>query len=85
MRKVGNRGLLVTTSVPGHHRPVVTKQLRCQSLHCGTAAPKAKSLPSCFLGIVFGVRQRRAGGAAGGGSDGVAHPRLRLITQQSAR
>src|SRR6266446_10609851 len=30
MRKRGNRGLLVTTSVPGHHRPVVTKQLKCQ-------------------------------------------------------
>ena len=50
MRKVGNRSLkpkpkmeacsssqLVTTRVPGHHRPYNTKQLKCQSLHCGTA------------------------------------------------
>src|SRR6267143_5772527 len=31
MRKRGNRGLLVTTSVPGHHRPGLTKQLKCQN------------------------------------------------------
>jgi hypothetical protein len=34
MRKVGteasNRSLLVTTRLPGHHRPVLTKQLKCQ-------------------------------------------------------
>jgi hypothetical protein len=50
MRKVGNRSLkskpkieaysssqLVTTRVPGHHRPHDAKQLKCQSLHCGIA------------------------------------------------
>src|ERR1700692_1404225 len=41
MRKVGNRSLLVTTNVPGHHRPLITKQLKCQSLHCG--APPGRS------------------------------------------
>src|SRR6266851_9894012 len=34
MRKVGteasNRSQLVTTRLPGHHRPVLTKQLKCQ-------------------------------------------------------
>ena len=50
MRKVGNRSLkskpkieacsscqLVTTRVPGHHRPHNAKQLKCQSPHCGIA------------------------------------------------
>src|SRR6266404_2033341 len=32
MRKVGNRSLLVTTSVPGHHRPTLSKQLKCQTV-----------------------------------------------------
>src|SRR6202790_4957 len=31
MRKAGNRSLVVTTSVPGHHRPTLTKQLKCQT------------------------------------------------------
>ena len=66
MRKVGNRRLLVTTSVPGHHRPIITKQLKCQSPQCGSLGrrlgestrlrPRARN---------FRVRQRRAGGACG--------------------
>src|SRR5258708_79742 len=37
MQKVENRSLLVTTSVPGHHRPALLKQLKCQS--AGIATP----------------------------------------------
>ena len=42
MRKVGNP-LLVATDVPGHHRPILTKQLKCQSLHCGIADWEGKT------------------------------------------
>src|SRR5712671_3988677 len=46
MRKVENqRFLLVTTSVPGHHRPSLSKQLKCQSLHCGNAGPGGETPP----------------------------------------
>src|SRR6266567_1989800 len=45
MRKGGNRGLLVTTSVPGHHRPGVTKQLKCQK-RCIAERPEAGEIPS---------------------------------------
>jgi len=65
MQKVGNRSLLATTSVPGHHRPSRTKQLKCQSLHCGTSAARS-NCPGCpphWIG--FWVRQRRAGCAPG--------------------
>jgi hypothetical protein len=30
MRKAANPSFLVTTNVPGHHRPILTKQLKCQ-------------------------------------------------------
>jgi hypothetical protein len=28
--------------VPGHHRPNLAKQLKCQPLHCGTSYPQAR-------------------------------------------
>src|ERR1700687_4546149 len=43
MRKAGNRSLVVTTSVPGHHRPTLTKQLKCQTAAIGTPALTGKS------------------------------------------
>src|SRR5580704_16394162 len=45
MRKVGNRSLLVTTSVPGHHRPLITKQLKCQIAALRCAAPPVQRAP----------------------------------------
>ena len=81
MQKVGNRSLLATTSVPGHHRPSLTKQLKCQSLHCGTSAARS-NCPGCPPHrIGFGVRQRRAGDAAGGRR---LRPERRLFPEQSA-
>jgi hypothetical protein len=65
MRKVGNqKAFLVTTSVPGHHRPSLSKQLKCQSLHCGSDGPGGATPPAPPLPIEFGVRQRRAGNAS---------------------
>jgi hypothetical protein len=61
MRKVGNRSLLVTTSVPGHHRPLITKQLKCQALHCGIEAWTGNWPPAPDPSTKFNVRQRRAG------------------------
>jgi len=44
MQKVANRSLLVTTSVPGHHRPLFTKQLKCQRAAAGRAGWEGKPL-----------------------------------------
>src|SRR6266852_7617830 len=66
MRKVGNqKAFLVTTSVPGHHRPLLSKQLKCQSLHCGSAGQEGETPPPPPLPVEFEVRQRRAGNASG--------------------
>ena len=35
MQTVGTERQSVAARVPGHHRPFITKQLKCQSLHCG--------------------------------------------------
>jgi hypothetical protein len=60
MRKGGNRSGLVTTSVPGHHRPSLTKQLKCQNAALRNA-PKAWVIPSGWpSGGPFQVRQSRA-------------------------
>ena len=63
--EAGNRSLLVTTRVPGHHRPVITKQLKCQSLHCGMAAGMELILSAHRLFIAFDVRQSSAVRLAG--------------------
>src|SRR5882757_5004192 len=61
MQKVGNqRFLLVTTSVPGHHRPFLSRQLKCQSLQCGNAGQGGET-PAPPRSQ---VRQRRAGNAS---------------------
>src|SRR3979409_583660 len=41
MRKWGTYRWL-PTRVPGHHRPILTKHLMCQSLRCGRAGPDAE-------------------------------------------
>jgi hypothetical protein len=56
---------LVTTRVPGHHRPVITKQLKCQSLHCEMAAMTGLILLALRRFIAFKVRQSNAVGVAG--------------------
>src|SRR6202163_2904364 len=43
MRKWEPR-LMAPTRVPGHHRPILTKHLMCQSARRGTAAAAAKPL-----------------------------------------
>src|SRR5260370_5056593 len=71
MRKVGNqRFLLVTTSVPGHHRPLLSKQLKCQSLHCGSAGQGGRNattspVTGCGKGArgMLRTRHRRDGQA----------------------
>src|SRR6187402_1078308 len=52
----GTETLLVATHVPGRHRPFVTKQLKCQSLHRGAAAKTGKS-PAAGPRIKIWVRQ----------------------------
>src|SRR5438128_11432591 len=41
-----NRSGLVTTSVPGHHRPSATKQLKCQNAALRNAAKAGRSPPA---------------------------------------
>src|SRR5246127_3313463 len=60
MQKVGIRSLLVTTDIPGHHRPLLAKQLKCQSLQCGTAPTGKRSGVPTGRKPAFGVRQSRA-------------------------
>src|SRR5712691_6490505 len=78
MRKVGNqRFLLVTTSVPGHHRPLLSKQLKCQSLHCGSAGQGGRNattspVTGCGKGARGMLRTRHR------------RDRPSLISQQSA-
>ena len=56
---------MVTTSVPGHHRPGVTKQLKCQK-RCITERPERGEIPSGWRsGGPFKMRQSRA--VCGGG------------------
>src|SRR5258706_9233010 len=78
MRKGGNRGLLVTTSVPGHHRPRVTKQLKCQNAALRNAPRMGKSPPAGHRAV-----HSRCGKAARFAVAGSL--RLRLIPRQSAR
>jgi hypothetical protein len=80
MQKVGNqRFLLVTTSVPGHHRPYLSKQLKCQSLQCGKAGQgeKRQHLPG------YQVRQRRAGNASDEAPEGQAKPYFAAVGGRS--
>src|SRR6266571_5395263 len=60
MRKGGNRSGLVTTSVPGHHRPSATKQLKCQNAALRNAPKAGKSPPAGRRAVHFKVRQSRA-------------------------
>jgi hypothetical protein len=48
---------------------VLAKQLKCQSLHCGTATAMGKSVRLPRLPAAFGVRQRRTVSAAGERND----------------
>src|SRR6187200_3098163 len=59
MRKRGNRGL-VTTSVPGHHRPGLTKQLKCQNAALRNARKRENNRLRPAAGGPFEVRQSRA-------------------------
>jgi hypothetical protein len=66
MRKVeteaSNRSLLVTTRLPGHRRPVLTKQLKCQIAALRDTGQQAKyPPPSPPDDRILGVRQSRAG------------------------
>ena len=45
---------------PAHDRPVLTKQLKCQSLHCGMAARTELMLPVRRSFLAFVVRQSSA-------------------------
>src|SRR6266478_6722738 len=60
MRKGGNRGLLVTTSVPGQHRPVLTKQLKCQNAALRNARKRDGNRLRPAAGGPFELRQSRA-------------------------
>src|SRR5260370_23907300 len=84
MRKVGNRSLLVTTSVPGHHRPLVAKQLKCQSQAVGTPVGRGKPLQlsagRSHLRCGKGARVRLSSGT----EPARLWPRRRPISQQSA-
>ena len=65
LQKAVNRRLLVTTCGPGHHRPAIAKQLKCQ-----IAAPRqtgrTRGQPNTPAAqFKFEVRQRRAGYARG--------------------
>jgi hypothetical protein len=57
MRKVGteasNRSLLVTTRLPGHHRPVLTKQLKCQIAALRDPGQRAKCPPPPPLAVAI--------------------------------
>src|SRR6202022_1296330 len=57
MRKVeteaSNRSLLVTTRLPGHRRPVLAKQLKCQIAALRDTGQQAKSPRLPRLGIAF--------------------------------
>src|SRR3954451_24938470 len=44
MRRWRNRRLLAPTDGPGHHRPILDKQLKCQSLHC-ERVPQGQTRP----------------------------------------
>src|SRR6266436_2379260 len=59
MRKGGNRSRLVTTSVPGHHRPSVTKQLKCQNAALRNASKARKSPPGWPRGCIQGAAKSR--------------------------
>jgi hypothetical protein len=38
------------TGVPGHHRPIPSKQLKCQPLRCGSGRPQARlAAPQSFF------------------------------------
>jgi hypothetical protein len=81
MRKVGNQwSLLVTTSVPGHHRPLRSKQLKCQSLQCGKAGQSEKRH---HLPRYREVRQRRAGNASGEAPERQAKPYFAAVGGRS--
>jgi len=67
---------LVTTSVPGHHRPLITKQLKCQSLHCGAPSRRSNRPRRSRCGIEFGCGK-------GARTAGAANLRTRLIPQQA--
>jgi hypothetical protein len=92
MRKVGNpslkpkpkteayrQALLVTTRVPGRHRPRIIKQLKCQSLQCGTAVRIELILPAPRRFIAFTVRQSSAVSDLGDGGDPRQQPKSRLF------
>jgi len=84
MRKVENqRFLLVTTSVPGHHRPSLSKQLKCQSLQCGKAGQREKRHHLPPLPVEFEVRQRRAGNASGEAPERQAEPYFAAVGGRS--
>jgi uncharacterized protein DUF2735 len=83
MQKVGNRSLLVTTDVPGHHRPILTKQLKCQSLHCGTAAAAWNCLGGRHAGTDFGCGKAARLQPPLGAKTAWRRPRLSPITQHS--
>jgi hypothetical protein len=72
MQKVENRSLLVTTDVPGHHRPILTKQLKCQSLHCGTSPVTPNWLGFRPAKTDFGCGKAARGGSLGRGVNGLA-------------
>jgi hypothetical protein len=74
MQKVGNPSLkpkpkieaysssqLVTTRVPGPHRPRDAKQLKCQSLHCGIAVGRKLILLAHGRFITFQAAAKQRG------------------------
>jgi hypothetical protein len=80
MQKVGNPSLkpkpkpkieacslsqLVTTRVPGHHRPHDAKQLKCQSLQCGVVVRRELVLMARSALSHFKLRQSSAASILG--------------------
>ena len=61
--KMCNQRRAGPTGLPGHHRPLLTKQLRCQSLQCGMRR-LAMAEPASQLPCKFWVRQSRAVGSS---------------------
>jgi hypothetical protein len=74
MRKVGteasNRSLLVTTRLPGHHRPVLAKQLKCQIAALRDPGQRAKYPASARWRSQFRGAAKTRGWRFGRGSDG---------------